>query len=720
MATTQTKKLVKNLAGYWLGGVWRPFRNSDGYDPALAGDLDTPAQRRARRAKNTAKADKNLEAQETASIERDIYGDADSDKKGKTLAQFVRAAGGLKITKNDAGELALLSSKESGKRGLVSKTGGKTLDYMYQSALESGYPLTDLYDLLDKLDDEISGGKETYATHGSLSYRDNPAAKRAGKNSRQSSLKFFDENEIMPAFMIPEEQLKNARFKNLRRERRDGNDTYYRDSITGRRYLVRDNPALKINPGKFAVGYKVTFPGGKTSRTTGLFQTQTDADKFASLLKSAKPRGYKVSNVSIVKSNPATLPKTNGSALLNFGSRTEAKAAYETAAKLANEMRKVFDVDGNGKVTKKDVEILETEAKKQTAKPKENGVWSRYREGRAYKRGLKFQEKAEKEKAKRARIADRAREKKAAKSDRERASRDAKRDAAQRRREDAQERRAQEKAQRADEKARRAEESRAAKQNPSENFWTQQASRLTALVAKWRKEKRPAAQIKKAETLKAKALKMSKGKVNATPYRQNGFLEMFANLAVGAASAIQVHDRLKSEKKTEKPANKKVAKKVAKVKKNSAAYEAFQGRPTEKTLSLETPETAPVNLYCLGTLFELKIKGISESMNFRREHTGRDYFVCAHENNPHQLWIAGGKSGATDAALKRGYVNLIGEIVFIVYETQKAHLDDDEPTGYIHHFGEEGGARPTLALDRNGFAIVEGGDYIVTPFGIKN
>jgi len=689
MTAKNSQKLKKNLAGFWAGGLWHPIRNSEGYDPTLAGDQLEFFGKMARKEANLQKSEKNWREQVTRQLEREMYGDADNtETKGKSLAQFVRAEGGLRITKNDKGELKQFGLKNSGKRGLVSETKGKTLDYMYQSALESGYKLNDLYDLIDKLDDEIRGGKTLYATHGNQSYRDNPAV-------------------------------------------------------------------IKINPGKFAVAYNVTFPGGKRSRTTGVFQTQTDADKFALMLKSSKPRNYQVSNVQTIKANPAKLPRTNGSGLINFQTRTDAKKAYETAAQLANQMRKVFDVDGNGKLDKKDVKTL----------------------------------------------------KKAA-----------------------------------------------SKANPEENFWTTQARRLTDLIGKMRKAKKPAAQIKPVEALKNKALKMAKNKVNPTPYKQNGFLEVFAQLAVGTAAALDVHSRVKNGQlsaATPKPAaTKKVVKTILKPnrdesfherefekllvaiekgdkskigsakrqaklagysdneagwiidrarlsgmlatsrdkngnlvnpslatikaaeiallkqngivgrawarrkatnayrrqlkledrlkrvklrraaqekkarakdkKRNPDAYESFQGRPSTKTVVLDYPERAPkTGLYCLGKLFELKIKGIAEPVNFRRAKTKKDYWLCANEKTG-QLWIAGGASSEPDNTIEKGYFSPIGEIHHVVYQTYKPHLGDKPGQGYIHEFGEEGGQRPTLGRDRHGFAIIDGGDYQITALGIKD
>lgn len=157
-----------------------------------------------------------------------------------------------------------------------------------------------------------------------------------------------------------------------------------------------------------------------------------------------------------------------------------------------------------------------------------------------------------------------------------------------------------------------------------------------------------------------------------------------------------------------------------KIKRNSASYESFQGRPSTKTIELVTPETAPRRLYNLGILFELKVKGIVKPVNFRRTHSGRTFYICADEQNK-QLWIAGGKCGDPQPELTKGYATPLGEIIHIIYETQKVHLgDDDGASGYIHKFGDEGGMRPQLAIDRHGFGIIQDGEYEITPLGIRN
>lgn len=158
-----------------------------------------------------------------------------------------------------------------------------------------------------------------------------------------------------------------------------------------------------------------------------------------------------------------------------------------------------------------------------------------------------------------------------------------------------------------------------------------------------------------------------------------------------------------------------------KAKKNpvqSKSYEAFQGRKPTKVLELERAEDCPKTLYALGKLWELRLKG-KPNLDFRRETTGKTFYVCSNEANT-QLWIVGGKVAEPDSSIKKGYSEPYAVITHIVYETKKVHLDDDKPTGYIHKFGEEGGTEPTLAFDKDGFPIIVGGSYEITPLGIAD
>lgn len=197
----------KNIAGYRDNfGMFHPIRSPKfvgstkrkatpkdrkAYSKKLAGDLDDVFDREIRKERNRKKADKLFEDRLMRQLEREAYGTRSGGRLAQSLVEFVRSEGGIRRTYKfggkklrgkkvsyDAGELAPFTYKESGKRGLVTDKGGKTLDGMFQAAREAGYPVSDENDLLDRMDEEIRGNGATYATHGYLDYRDNPGTKK--------------------------------------------------------------------------------------------------------------------------------------------------------------------------------------------------------------------------------------------------------------------------------------------------------------------------------------------------------------------------------------------------------------------------------------------------------------------------------------------------------------------------------------------------------------
>ncbi|MDI1240382.1 MAG: hypothetical protein PSX80_00500 [bacterium] len=202
----------RNIAGYTdERGVFRPIRKPSyvgtakrkattkdrkKYSRAKAGDLGKAKQERAledvfQREIRLQREDREHKTRVMKQIERETLGDATETTKGRTLVEFVRGQGGIKPgykfagKKNrgkrvsyDAGELAPLTYKESGKRGLVSDKGMRSLDGMFQAAREAGYDVADMDDLIGRMEKEIRGDNATYATRGYIDYRDNPKSKK--------------------------------------------------------------------------------------------------------------------------------------------------------------------------------------------------------------------------------------------------------------------------------------------------------------------------------------------------------------------------------------------------------------------------------------------------------------------------------------------------------------------------------------------------------------
>jgi hypothetical protein len=198
----------------------------------------------------------------------------------------------------------------------------------------------------------------------------------------------------------------------------------------------------------------------------------------------------------------------------------------------------------------------------------------------------------------------------------------------------------------------------------------------------------------------------------------------------GAAAQAVLNSRAKKTNSAKRPASKKAPAKKRNAqrpverggqvrrtpnsrgrRRNSAATESlfaeFQGRPSTATVDVLIPDTAPADVYCLGQLTQIKTD--QEEIDF---DLGDAYLLADENGNLH--------IGATKKANSSFDCNeFIGEIKDISYQTTKAHLDNQE-IEYIHKFGEEGGKKPALITNEVGQLEIVGGDYFITPEGIRD
>jgi hypothetical protein len=157
----------------------------------------------------------------------------------------------------------------------------------------------------------------------------------------------------------------------------------------------------------------------------------------------------------------------------------------------------------------------------------------------------------------------------------------------------------------------------------------------------------------------------------------------------------------------------------------SSRYEAFQGRTSTKTLDLNGPANLPPNTWVLGELEEIRVVG-REPLNFTKASAGRKFYLLGDARNPNNLWIAATRGNGTIAmanpAIGERKVKPIGKATYVTYRTLKLHVwpPDVDDTSYEHKFGEEGGERPTFAIDREGYPHIIGGDFEITPLGIRD
>jgi hypothetical protein len=118
---------------------------------------------------------------------------------------------------------------------------------------------------------------------------------------------------------------------------------------------------------------------------------------------------------------------------------------------------------------------------------------------------------------------------------------------------------------------------------------------------------------------------------------------------------------------------------------------------------------APSTLAQLGKLKELKLRGGRRVKFPRRARLAAD--------GRGKLYITGARFQKVRGVRNPDEVAVVDEIVEVVYETTKEHLDG-VPVEYVHKFGEEGGVPPVLEIDSEGFPLIEGGSYQIGSPGI--
>lgn len=142
-------------------------------------------------------------------------------------------------------------------------------------------------------------------------------------------------------------------------------------------------------------------------------------------------------------------------------------------------------------------------------------------------------------------------------------------------------------------------------------------------------------------------------------------------------------------------------------------FEAFQGRSSRRRHDAEKSHHAPKHVAKLGGLVELHLAD-GRPLRF----SPREHLLCADADR--RLWVFGAPLGIPNKQLADDDLENVSLITHVIYRTRKPHLGDDELTTYCHEFGEEGGELPTLALDSNGYPVIDGGSYFIESVGIRD
>lgn len=718
----RTQNLKKNIEGFLdHQGLFHPIRKGEKeqgkrYSAKKAGDKDDIFEREARKHKNRVKAEQIWEKR----LMDEALDNALGEESKVSLTQFVRRQGGLRFDPKSNepynGELENLSFKQSKVKGIAHPKGKYSLDGMREAADLAGYgdtsgdPLTTINQFLDALETDMKG-KKIYPFGNIGTYKFNPGRYNKAEYLRRQAKQL--DRVIRKLKNRKGSKTKIAKLENVR-------------ELVNKLARGTKPTAQTLKKNGLLTAFAELAVG--TSAAVGLY------DRFKEK-KEVKPKhsnnfvGLKDNKgVEISPERQKAIHEKNFQNFLvaiesgDLSKEPLAKIQGKLAGHEANEVsraiqyaRLTYKLKKNPSASiLKQAENLISKVKNQL---KQNGivgrVLARHKAGKLYKRQLRLEA-----------AIDRAKKK-------------------------------------------RSEAEARAKKNPAnlwkptqyKGVWIQREGNGLFTVRQSQKGKilwtgklgqsaqaakdfvNSTAIAAKHELQQKEKRKVARKKNPAkyTPKQREFFqkfggwtydsLAAFLKLKGGSFTVLKGADterlaRTSGLFKVQKVNNEKVKisfskpPKVNPAKVQSKAYEDFQGRKPTKQFEAESPDGAPKNLYALGKLLELRLKG-KPNLNFRRETTGKTFYVCSNEANT-QLWIVGGKVAAPDSSIKPGYSEPYAPISHIVYETQKNHLDDTKPTGYIHKFGEEGGQEPILAFDRNGFPIIVGGSYEITPLGIAD
>lgn len=139
-------------------------------------------------------------------------------------------------------------------------------------------------------------------------------------------------------------------------------------------------------------------------------------------------------------------------------------------------------------------------------------------------------------------------------------------------------------------------------------------------------------------------------------------------------------------------------------------FKEFHGYAPGRSVDVYIPESAPTQgLSTLGEFYKFTFEGGGSVKPAVKVWLLRDLKGRLH--------LGGTKPGAVMSNEPAGY---IGTIKRIEYIAAKPHLKEPNKIIWFHRAGEEGGAQPRLYSDGKGGLLIKGGDYYITPEGIRN
>ena len=145
--------------------------------------------------------------------------------------------------------------------------------------------------------------------------------------------------------------------------------------------------------------------------------------------------------------------------------------------------------------------------------------------------------------------------------------------------------------------------------------------------------------------------------------------------------------------------------------KQQQLHKKFQGRQADRNTAVNASVYAPARTSKLGGLKFVKLSnGRKLSFNEKR--------AFLMEGTDGKMYVGGVRFAPPKSLEKAGDFFDMGKIDQIGYITHKNHIENGETFCYVHKMGENGGKRPHLMLDYQGFPLIVGGSYKIRRVGI--
>jgi hypothetical protein len=136
-----------------------------------------------------------------------------------------------------------------------------------------------------------------------------------------------------------------------------------------------------------------------------------------------------------------------------------------------------------------------------------------------------------------------------------------------------------------------------------------------------------------------------------------------------------------------------------------SVFSEFRGKDVSRASKLSAATGTPSTLAELGRLKGLKLRG--RTLRFNSGRLAADSRKKLHVVGVKMKYRGNPNGSEID----------VGEILSVTYQADKPHIEKGV-FKYVHKFGEEGGVRPHLIIDAEGYPKIEGGSYGITSDGI--